>query len=266
MLQTCPFADCSQLVAALPLPIVHIKGFASRVLLPGSSNPPYQLRMRDEPKLNDEKADATRLADLLVDAICASNPKTLVWDGDAFSPGSFTALIPRVLERLPGLQLCAFAYEDHESGFRSSWSPVLETLTSPSPLLLIVVPAAEAQKAMVPPASDSVAVSDYKYVRLGRVAIETTGSKRIFALGGSGVAAEELALALKDEPPCSITLAPVRRWLNAPAELGPSAEQAPRALEMEDSAERLASLRCEWLGTGSKAQAQTQGEHCCSVV
>ena len=268
-MRTCPFADCSQLVAALPLPIIHIKGFASRILLPGSSTPPFRLRMRDEPKLNKEKAEATRLADLLVEAICATNPKTLVWDGDDFSPGSFTALIPRIVERLPGLQLCAFAYEDRESGFCSSWSPVLDGLATPSPLLLVVVPAAEAQKAMeVPPVSDSVAVHDHKYIRLGRLALETTGSKRIFSLGGGGVAAEELALALNDEPPCSITLAPVRRWLDAPAEQGPPpAEQAPRALEMEDSAERLAPLRCEWLGTGgSKAQAQTQSERCCSVV
>ena len=155
-------------------------------------------------------------------------PRTLVWDGDAYATDSFSALIARIAQRLPGLHLLAFAYEGWPN--EASWTPPLTALPTPSPLTLVLVP------------REGAPADDGKYVRLGRMGIEATGSKLIFTLGGSNVALEEVTLALADDPPCNVVLAPVRRWARPPAPPPDGTLPPPRPLELEDSAVCFSAL------------------------
>ena len=221
-------SDTAGAIANLPRPVVHIKGYGSRILLEHTADPPPLLRMRDQPKVAEERKAAEALAAKLIEEVCAAVPKTLVWDGDAYAADSFTSLIPRIAERLPGLQLCAFAYEGWAN--EGTWAPPLSALPAPSPLTLVLVP------------KEGAPDHDGKYVRLGRLAIEATGSKSIFTLGGSSVALEEVTLALADEPPCRVVLAPVRRWARPPEPPPDGAQPPPRPLELEDSAECFTAL------------------------
>lgn len=238
-------AESNDAIAALPKPIVHLKGFASRILLSGASAP-SNLMPGEESKIESETAEAERLAAQLLEAICASKPATLVWDGDGYSVDSFTALVPKVAERLPGIHLVAFAYESWgNGGFEKNWLPVVTALPTPSPFTVVIVPNSEADADLGPHAADQpLNVHDVKYVRLGRIGLQATGSKEIFSLGGSGVAIEETALALKDDPPSTITVAFVRRWVRPPGG-GQDAPPAPRALELEHSATRFSLMRAQ---------------------
>ena len=236
-------ASCTSAIAALPKPIVHYKGFASRMLLKGASLPSAQLVIDDE---GHERAEIERLAEALIDAICDVKPATIVWDGDAFASDSFTALLPRICEHIPGVQLCAFAYSEWgDDGFEENWAPVLSALPTKSPLTLVIVPSTEGDAAVSSsaPLAGHLPLNphDYKYVRLGRFALEATGAKRIFLLGGGGVAVEESALALNDEPRCVVTAAFARRWIRPPS-LGVDAS-SPQAVKMEASAESFAPMR-----------------------
>ena len=220
----------AEAIAALPRPVVHIKGFASRMLLPGAADPPPLISPSDQPRLSNERSTTEALANALVDAICASEPKTLVWDGDAYAVDSFTALIPLIALRLPGVQLAAFAFERWgDAGFVENWAPPLAALSTPSPLTLIIVP-----KTVAGGHTD-------KYVALGRIAIGATGSKLAFCLGGGAVTVDEAKLGLEeDDPPIKFVLAPVRRF--TPFQPPDGAEPEPRPLEMQDSKELFAPV------------------------
>ena len=69
----------------LAAPIVHLKGFASRLLLRGVPvrGPPHAFDV-DEETARTEAAVERLLAE-------AAAARTIVWDGDAFAPGSFTS-------------------------------------------------------------------------------------------------------------------------------------------------------------------------------
>ena len=76
-------AEAADTIAALPGPLVHVKGFAKRLLLKDAAAPSFPLNMRGQAALPRERAAAEENAARLVSAVVAAKPDTLVWDGDA---------------------------------------------------------------------------------------------------------------------------------------------------------------------------------------
>ena len=62
---------------ALPRPIVHFKGFASRLVLQGAVKPPMTFEGLEE--------ETEKYAEVLLSMIAASSARTLLWDGDDLS-------------------------------------------------------------------------------------------------------------------------------------------------------------------------------------
>lgn len=186
--------------------------------------------MRGKANIERERAAAERAAAHLVAAVVAKAPRTLVWDGDTHTPGSFTALIPRLLDVLPGLHLCAFALEESIEGRQAAWLPLLRARPeagAPSALTFVAVPLPET-------ASDdrnSASVED-KYVHLGLCALEATGAVDVFCMGGGDTVLLEARAALGAEgTKTRFCVAPARRWKHLTE--APPAAGAP--LCMEDS-------------------------------
>ena len=75
-------ARIAPVIAALPKPIVHYKGFYQGCSSKEQVSLPAQLVIDDE---GHERAEIERLAKALIDAICDVKPATIVWDGDAFA-------------------------------------------------------------------------------------------------------------------------------------------------------------------------------------
>lgn len=221
-----PLAQAANALAALPKPIVHLKGWASRLLLAGAPDPPHKLDMRSQPLLPRNRADTEACAEKLVAAMVATAPGSIVWDGDALAPDAFTALIMRLLARLPGVNLAAFAFEDWVDGFQASWLQPLSEVppeAAPAALTLITVPL---------PAASTLSEPNSKYVHLGRTALVTTGATHVFCLGGGAVTSAEVSAASGDAPPRHFAFVPAKRWAcvdeaNVPAAGG--------ALKMEAS-------------------------------
>ena len=217
-------ATAADALNALPTPILHIKGYAKRLLFHDAPPPPHQLNMKGRGALSREKEAMGDFAQTFVQAVKAEKPATLVWDGDAHAKDSFTHLIPQLLAALPGAHLVAFALEDWSDGCQASWLPLLNALPAqiqPSSLTLVLVPA---------PTSGSG--DDSKYVTLGRSALVATGASLVYCLGGGLVTAEEARLAYEASPESSkFALVPARRWKRRTE--APPATGAP--LEMEES-------------------------------
>ena len=85
-----PSEAATAALAALPRPIVHLKGFAGRVLLPSAAEPPEGHGL----DLVAERGRVAAAATALLEAFHASGAKTLVFDGDHFAPDSFASLVP----------------------------------------------------------------------------------------------------------------------------------------------------------------------------
>lgn len=130
-------------------PVVHFKGFAARV---------------------DFKDPATsQLVTKFIDWLKSKGPGQLVWDGDEWSNESFTALIPQILEAVPGVELVAFRRESDKATFEQSWATFgLEI---------------------------NVYLCDDKYdwQKLGTHALSVTKSKIVGCLGGGATIEEEYA-------------------------------------------------------------------------
>lgn len=115
--------------------------------------------------------------------------RLLVWDGDAFKDHIFTKLVPMFLAPDPNRWAVAFRMKDDMEGFRRSWGKVARQF----PGRIAVVPvdvegwAREAEYMKV----RSLPRQAQLFFLLGRMALKTTGSKRVLALGGGGIAAME---------------------------------------------------------------------------
>jgi hypothetical protein len=210
-----PLAESVEAIAALPRPIVHVKGWASRMLLTGApSAARLSLSMSAQGQLDRERSAAEKAAEKLIGSICELAPRTIVWDGDIYAPDSFTALIPRLMRRLPGLSLAAFMFGDKVQSFKETWSAQLAELpasAAPSGLNIFTIPAyvpTTPPSPCVPPTPDQeldqegyyrewpAGAPGRKFVHLGRVALRATGAVHVFFLGGGLVSAEEARLAL----------------------------------------------------------------------
>ena len=211
----------------LAAPIVHLKGFASRLLLRGVPvpGPPHAFDV-DEETARTEAAVERLLAE-------AAAARTIVWDGDAFAPGSFTALIPRLHRALPGIALVAFRFEEVASDdFVQSWSGAFGLRPPASGITLV--------RLRRPPGAGPPDDDD-SYARLGVEAIRATGAARALCLGGGAVTAMEARLVRSLSPPPAFTLFAARRWRRRPAD----APDAP--LDLEAPADGIDS------GDGDKA-------------
>ncbi len=187
-----PLAAASQVLAALPRPIVHLKGFGSGIIVTDQTEP----RPQPPPQ---EYAHAN--AELLREAtsLLASLPvATLVWDGDPDRNDSFTQLIHTLKRALPPLKLVAFKYASEEDEFRTSWAAA--SLTD---VMIITVPDGGDCSEWTPAVS----------AELGMQALKATGATQVISLGGGDTVKLEFERSRVElEPPPVFTLVPVVRW------------------------------------------------------
>ena len=104
----------SRALSALPRPIVHLSGFESGLLLPGTPEPPGA----DVQNLQEE----TKQLEAEVVDLVLSSARTVVWDGQGYAPDSFTALLLRLIQLQPALMLVSFIDESHRATFSAAWS------------------------------------------------------------------------------------------------------------------------------------------------
>ena len=222
--------------AHLSPPVVHIKGFGSRMLLPGAPAPPYPLNMRAQAELERERKASSKHFAALLDAIVATKPGTIVWDGDIAGADSFTALVPALLRVLgpANVHLVSFSFDENLEEKLSAWASALPVLAAHRKLVLVPPFESSADAAALSPSRPG----DAKYVHLGRVALQATGSELVFFLGGSSVSANEAQHALAKERPPRMVVAPIRRWKNAMVadpQQQQQQQQQPRDLEWEET-------------------------------
>ena len=182
--------DAAAVIASLPRPIVHVKGFGSRLAL-GNSPDPCGLR-----------AETEQCAAAFLKAVLALNTATIFWDGDELAPDSFTALIPRLVAGRPELRLCAILHERRRPHFTRTWSAFAATLGAPIDVIIVADP---------PPSMDG-ADKMRRFAALGIDGFRLTGSKFVYCFGGGGVVKAEVELAdeqLTERP--RWTLVPARR-------------------------------------------------------
>lgn len=139
----------------------------------------------------------------------------LVWDGLWYNETGFTALIPQFLRQTPGKQVCAFKNMAGVNSFMSSWSAVAHEFpgrVSVVALNLREVPDSFAGFVSAPKfGADSPPLGALEasllenlpqdardQMRLARIALKATGSKRVLALGGPGVHGREAEASFSD--------------------------------------------------------------------
>jgi len=154
-----------------PQSIMHIKGFGSGL---------------------NGKADEAVLRD-----ISRSGCKMIVWDGDPLEGTGFTNIVPNFLENDPQSKAVAFVLDYEVDDFKESWEQVIEKY--PNRIRVVAVD-------LKPPkwcnAADNGIMEELEalhgfpawaqeYFLMGRLACKATRSKKVFSLGGGGIAAHE---------------------------------------------------------------------------
>lgn len=180
-------------LASLPEPVVHLKGFAKRLIVGGV---PAGLSMRGEAEWDREAAATERAVARLCAAICEASPRTLVFDGDAFEERSFTCVVPRLLRARPEMHVCAFMLDvpQRVGRFMSTWTQPLAGGTSCT-LVLVPLPESDGGGGDTTQQSDAGGgAHDAKYSYLGCEALLATGASDVFCLGGGQVLASEFEL------------------------------------------------------------------------
>ena len=196
-MRTTPLAAAAQLLAALPRPIVHLKGFGSGIVVLDQTEP----RRQPPPTASAHATESAHAnAELLREATShlASMPvATLVWDGDPDRNDSFTQLIYTLKRALPPLKLVAFKYASEEDEFRTSWAAA-----SLPDVMIITLPDDGGCAEWTPAVS----------AELGIQALKATGATQVFSLGGGDTVKLEFERSRVElEPPPVFTLVPVVR-------------------------------------------------------
>jgi hypothetical protein len=192
MFEYVDLADAAPLLASLPHPVVHLKGFTNGLLLPSAPDPPAPAPFdAAELRALTSIAAATALAELK-----DLDPATLVWDGDGFSTGSFTALIPIMAQLRPHMRLLSFKYAHQRHVFQADWGG------AGLPVTVILVPS---------PASLGDG-QEPDYARLGFEAIRDTRAEASLCMGGGPVVAHEFRLSRTLDPPPRYIFLDVPRW------------------------------------------------------
>jgi hypothetical protein len=145
-------------LAVLPRPVVHLKGFTRH------------LSVQDP---------VTKSAiDALVSRLRTIGAKTIVWDGDSYSPDSFTALMPLLAAAIPALRFVAFLLADCQQSFQESWRKAQLRI------LGVLVPKSELD--------DAPGATLSKYCALGVLALRLTGGSHVICLGGGPTVVSEI--------------------------------------------------------------------------
>lgn len=143
--------------------IVHVKGFGEEVLV------------------TEEYDD-----DLLAKLSEAVGEGVVCWDGDLFHEQSFTRVVDKLLSST-GARGIAFSFQRQREKFEMSWCHRVPRYNGGLCLVLL-------DDSLMKPAEagDTLSDDDHCWVELGLAGLRMTRSKRVFALGGGGVAAKEL--------------------------------------------------------------------------
>lgn len=178
-----------------PNQVVHIKGFASKM----------------DPLLFDHSF----LNHILEDC------HEIMWDGDALQPGSFTTLVPALVNHLvdgdsdlPSFN--AFCYANNEEFFKSKWDDIVVTIPDPTdngrmeirPLsetnidindmrTVTVTYRCVNEDVKTSESSDTGINSPNIYLNLGLHAIRTTGSLRVYTVGGGECVEKEYLASME---------------------------------------------------------------------
>lgn len=188
--------DSAPILASLPHPVVHLKGFSHGLLWPAAPDPPALAPVgAHELRKLCAKAVLVTLSQLQ-----ALNPATLVWDGDGLTPGSFTALIPMLARRRPHMRLVSFKYAHQCQAFEAEWGGANLRVT------VILVPR--------PPGLGDGEEPDYG--RLGFEAIRDTRSEVCVCIGGGPVVADEFRMTRVLVPPPRFIFFDLPRWKPVP--------------------------------------------------
>ena len=193
--------DAGPQIGEWPRPIAHYKGFASRLLLPGSADPPAKATLPNGLSVANERSLADRHAKMLLGTIKELGARTVTWDGDDLSPDSFTALIPRLCKEDPRVRITAFLHEKRREAFLKSWQPFVED----SGVSIEVI--------IVPPYSGDPSDHTRKFADLGLSALQATKATDTICFGGGAVLAAEYEHAKALEPAPQFAIVPVSRWM-----------------------------------------------------
>jgi hypothetical protein len=145
-------------LAVLPRPVVHLKGFTRR--------------------LSVQDPVTKRAIDALVSRLHTIGAKTIVWDGDSYSPDSFTALMPLLAAAIPALRFVAFLLADCQQSFQESWRKAQLRI------LGVLVPKSELD--------DAPGATLSKYCALGVLALRLTGGSHVICFGGGPTVVSEI--------------------------------------------------------------------------
>jgi len=151
--------------------IVHVKGFANG--------------------LNGDIDEA------ILGEIVHSNCEMMAWDGDLLEETGFTKMVPKFLDNNSAAKALAFVLDYELDDFWESWEQVIERY--PNRIRVVVVdmkPPAwrdAADRGIMEELKDMDGLPEWaqEYFLVGRLACKATGSKRVFSLGGGGIAAHE---------------------------------------------------------------------------
>lgn len=206
--------EADRTLAELPRPVVHLKGFASGLLLRNAKDPPVATF-----NVADVRAETQRGVERLLTEFDALGAATLAWDGDVLQADSFAMLVPLLAARRPELRLVAFKYADGRAWFESAWEK------SGLDVTVVLVPPALSP---APATLHLDAEAEPDYAALGCEGFRLTRAEVAICFGGGGVVATEFERTRSLHPPPRFIHVPVPRckrvadaWrLEMPALLG----------------------------------------------
>ena len=165
-------------LAVLPRPVVHLKGFTRH------------LSVQDP---------VTKSAiDALVSRLRTIGAKTIVWDGDSYSPDSFTALMPLLAAAIPALRFVAFLLADCQQSFQESWRKAQLRI------LGVLVPKSELD--------DAPGATLSKYCALGVLALRLTGGSHVICFGGGPTVVSEIRTLREENASLKLCDQPISPW------------------------------------------------------
>ena len=165
-------------LAVLPRPVVHLKGFTRH------------LSVQDP---------VTKSAiDALVSRLHTIGAKTIVWDGDSYSPDSFTALMPLLAAAIPALRFVAFLLADCQQSFQESWRKAQLRI------LGVLVPKSELD--------DAPGATLSKYCALGVLALRLTGGSHVICFGGGPTVVSEIRTLREENASLKLCDQPISPW------------------------------------------------------
>ena len=118
----------------------------------------------------------------------------LAWDGEPPDQSGFAALVPLFLREQPQRKAVAFTRREDVEDFQAKWRDVSAEFKDRIVVVAVDVEAHQSEPGM----ASALPVVDQSRFILRRVALRSTGSKRVIALGGCGIAAAEAAASVAD--------------------------------------------------------------------